>query len=203
MTHYFTNEGGDKRTYERTLDFGEREFVFTTSDGVFSKKDVDAGTHWLLQAAVPLIHDRPVTVVDLGCGYGVLGVVIAALKPSVKCLMLDVNVRAVELANANAKRNQVHGRATAHFGDGIGDLARDVDYVITNPPFRAGKQVVLRFFEESYQALARGGSLFAVLRKQQGAGSYTKALADIFGDFCVLLRKKGYVVVEAVKTRGN
>ena len=199
MAHYFTNETGDRREYERRLTFGGREFLFTTSDGVFSKRDLDEGTVRLLEAALPHIKEGPATMVDLGCGYGAIGVIIAVFRPEIRCLMFDINEKAVELANINIQNNGLGKRAVAAGGDGLAGLLETVDYIVTNPPFRAGKQVVLRFFAQSHGALAPDGALFVVLRKQQGAQSYIRAIEDIFGNCDVLLKKKGYVVVKTVK----
>jgi 16S rRNA (guanine1207-N2)-methyltransferase len=198
MTHYFTNDDIEKRVYERVCEFGGREFRFATSDGVFSKGSVDEGTAWLLTAVLPLINDGGI-VADFGCGYGVLGIVIAALMPRTRCFMFDINIKAVELANINAARNNVGGRAVVSVSDGLPASTEPADYVVTNPPVRAGKQTVLRFFTESHTTLRPGGSFFAVLRKQQGAESYIKAVAEIFGNCETLLKKKGYIVVKAVK----
>jgi len=199
MAHYFINDGADKRTYERITDICGKEFRFLTSDGVFSKKDIDDGTYWLLTGILPLIKDDEVTIADLGCGYGVIGIVIAVMKPRSVCVMFDINEKAAELANINAARNSVADRASASVRDGLSNLNAPVDYVVTNPPFRAGKQVVRRFFAESREALKPGGVFFAVLRKQQGAESYIKAIVEIFGNCDVILKKKGYVVVGANK----
>ena len=181
MAHYFVNDDKDKRRYEYIFEFGGRIFRFATSDGVFSKGSVDEGTKWLLTAVLPKIREGG-TVADIGCGYGVLGIVITAFVNGVQCFMSDINIKAVELANINASLNGVSEKAAAVVGDGLSVINEKVDYVVTNPPFRAGKQVVLRFFEEGYKALKDKGIFFAVLRKQQGADSYIKSVDNIFGN---------------------
>jgi 16S rRNA (guanine1207-N2)-methyltransferase len=184
--------------YERMFELNGRMFVFTTSDGVFSKGNVDEGTKWLLTAALPQIKNGGI-VADLGCGYGVLGVVIAALLPDTGCVMVDINESAVKLANINISRHKLADRAAAAVCDGLVEWNRHFDYVVTNPPFRAGKHVVNKFFADSLNALKSGGVLFAVLRKQQGAESYIKSIASLFDNCKVLLKRKGYVVIEAVR----
>ncbi|MCL2704440.1 MAG: methyltransferase [Defluviitaleaceae bacterium] len=199
MAHYFTNDNSEKRIYERAYAIDGNEFRFVTSDGVFSKGGIDEGTDWLIKAVLPFIADDA-GLADLGCGYGAAGIVIAALKPLSRCYMFDINEKAVELANLNAHKNGVSGRAAAIVCDGLAGLAglaAPVGVVVTNPPFRAGKQVVTRFFTESHNALSAGGTFFAVLRKQQGAESYIKTLKEIYGNCDIILKKKGYVVVRA------
>jgi len=198
MAHYFINDNTSKREYETSIEFGGRVFRFATSDGVFSKGEVDEGARWLLTAVAPLVKQG--RVVDLGCGYGAIGIVLASLALDVTCTMLDANIKAVELANKNAVKNGAEGRAAAVVSDVMAAVGGDnVDVVVTNPPFRAGKQMVHRFFSESYNALCAGGKFYAVLRKQQGAESYIREVERVFGNCEVILKKKGYVVVKGMK----
>lgn len=203
MPHYFTNDATDKKEYRLSVLYGGRNFDFITSDGVFSKNGLDDGSKYLLDAVLPIIPETDeITAVDLGCGYGALSVIIAALRPCARFIMIDVNEQAVILANKNASGNGLAGRVNGLVGDGLSGVTEPADLVVTNPPFRAGKATVFRFFEESLGSLKPGGSLCAVLRKQQGAFSYIGEIQRIFGDCQILLKKKGYVVVMATKGGG-
>jgi 16S rRNA (guanine1207-N2)-methyltransferase len=202
MPHYFINDSSEKKEY--FLDAGVEGLKMTlkTSDGVFSKTAVDAGTGYLLRAVLPLLADGRKALADLGCGYGIIGVAAALAKPDYTVSMFDINENAVRLANINAGLNGVGSRAAGYVSDGLKLAGGSFDYVLTNPPFRAGKQTVLRFFNDSLYCLRPGGRLYAVLRKQQGAESYMKAVSEIFYSCGAILKKKGYVVSEAVKKDG-
>ncbi|MCL2407242.1 MAG: methyltransferase [Defluviitaleaceae bacterium] len=199
MRHYFTNDNQKTgRTYSISFEYGRRGFVFQSADGVFSKDEVDFGTSLLINTALPCMVAgiAPKTAVDLGCGYGIIGIVMAACIPDLRVVMVDVNERALELARLNARNSGVAERvALAAPGAPI----KPADTIITNPPFRAGKSVVIGMFEASYAALNKSGRFYAVFRKQQGAESYIKDLMRVFGNVGILAKKKGYVVVECVK----
>lgn len=205
MPHYFTNDDGVKKEYELACEISGVKLFFTTSDGVFSKKEMDDGTMFLINAVLPLMPGKDERkMIDLGCGYGAIGVVFAKMRENLKVVMVDINEKAVELARNNIVKNGVESRSEALVSDGLpAAMQGTADYVITNPPFRAGKQTVLKFFTDACKALRSGGDFFAVLRKQQGAESYIKAIAGIFGKCDVILKKKGYVVVKANKEAGT
>lgn len=190
--HYFTDNSdlpADRK--EHSFSFSDQHFSFTTDLGVFSKSGVDQGTDLLLQA---VCRDNVTgSVLDLGCGYGAVGVVVKTLFPACEMICVDVNPRAVELAQLNAQKAHVDVKALVSDGfSSIRDSAFDV--VITNPPIRAGKMVVYTFFEDAYAHLRTGGRLYAVVRRKQGADSAQKKLAGLFGNCEIILSKKGYRV---------
>ncbi|MDR1706184.1 MAG: methyltransferase [Clostridiales bacterium] len=205
MPHYFTNDGvGGKREYAFETRSAGVAMTLAATDGVFSKSAADEGTKYLIEAVLPLLAQGRRTLADLGCGYGIIGIAAAMARPQYRVIMADINEKAVELANVNAARNGVSPRAAAYVSDGVRalEIYKPVDYVLSNPPFRAGKQVVLRFFCEAFDILNGGGRFYTVLRKQQGAESYLRALAEIFDGYTVIFKKKGYVVAEAVRNDG-
>ena len=195
--HYFTDNSdlpADRR--EHSFSFSNQVFTFTTDLGVFSKSGVDQGTELLLNA----VCRNPVSgsVLDLGCGYGTVGVVVKTLFPECAMTCVDINPRAVELAQLNAQKAHVEVDALVSDGfSAIGD--RSFDLVITNPPIRAGKMIVYTFFEDAYMHLHEGGRLYAVVRRKQGADSAQKKLSSLFGNCEIALSTKGYRVCCCVK----
>ena len=160
-----------------------------TDAGVFSRGEMDYGTRTLLDALPPL-YGR---VLDLGCGYGAVGVCAAAAY-DVALTMTDVNLRALELARENLRANNVEGCVVE--SDGLSAVAGAFDFILLNPPIRAGKEVVYRLFSESARALNAGGALYLVIRKQQGAQSAEKYLNTLFASVETVERSGGFRVLK-------
>ena len=167
---------------------------FETDAGVFSKNELDPGTRLLLETLEPM-RGR---VLDLGCGWGAIGVTLALRYPEAQLVMSDVNERAVGLARRNLALNGARGEVVV--SDGFAGLEGTFDHVVTNPPIRAGKQVIYGLFDGARERLRSGGSLNVVIRKQQGAPSALKHLQERFGQADVVGRGGGYWIIRAVKS---
>lgn len=175
---------------------GER-FTFTTDRGVFSKNEVDFGSRTLIEIFTePEIEGE---ILDLGCGYGPIGISLAKTLPHRQVVMSDVNERALSLAEQNARQNQVEN-ITLTASDRLEAFEPDqFAAILTNPPVRAGKKVVHQMFEESLAALRKNGHLWVVLQKKQGAPSALKKLEELFPHSEIVAKKKGYYILKAVK----
>lgn len=179
--------------------WGER-LPFTTDSGVFSKDRLDPGTELLLETVPRILRPEDRQVLDLGCGWGAVGIAVARRWPHLSVVGVDINRRAVALAQQNAAQLGLSNYRALE-GDGPA-AARDVlqgppDVILTNPPLRAGKEVVLRLLAESRALLRPGGRLAAVIRTRQGAKSYLKALERQFTLATTLERGGGYRVLLA------
>ena len=163
---------------------------FTTDAGVFSKGEVDYGTAVLLKALPENMAGR---VLDLGCGWGAVGVSLGKAYPDCDIVMSDVNRRALELSEKNAKANGVSVQIVE--SDGLENVPGSFDYIITNPPIRAGKQVIYKMFSDSADRLTENGQLFLVIRKQQGAESALKYLKTIFSEVDTIEKSGGFWVI--------
>lgn len=197
MSHYFSTDHSDHGEDFRIIEevFHQQSYTFITSSGVFSKKRVDFGSRLLIKTVQ---IGTAKEILDLGCGYGPIGLVIASTYPDVHVTMVDINPRAVELAKENAKRNKVEGQTSIYLSDGYAAIPdSQFDLVLINPPIRAGKSVVYRLFAETKKHLKPGGRLSIVIRKQQGAESAKKELAKLYPKVDLLKQKKGYWVIEA------
>jgi 16S rRNA (guanine1207-N2)-methyltransferase len=193
--HYFTP---DPSTPHKPREIALRALGMTltmhTDAGVFSSDGLDPGSRLLMESLPPLTG----RVADLGCGWGAMGVPLALKNPGAEFSLTDVNARAVDLARQNIIQNQAkNARATT--GDGLKVLPGPFEAVITNPPIRAGKQVIYGLFAEAKEKLAPGGKLYIVIRKQQGAPSALKFLQELFHSAQVIERGGGYWVIEATK----
>ena len=189
--HYFSAAPSSEHRYAETeyVYRGER-LRFLTDAGVFSRGEVDFGTDVLLRALPEEMSGR---VLDLGCGWGAVGVSVRKKYPACAVTMCDVNERALELAAKNAAANGV--KAEAVQSDGLEKVEGLFDYILTNPPIRAGKQVIYRLFAESAQKLKENGALYIVIRKQQGAESAVKYLKTVFQQVDTVDKSGGFWVI--------
>jgi 16S rRNA (guanine1207-N2)-methyltransferase len=195
MEHYFSPKQKtphDVATIMETIGF--HTFTFKTDAGVFSKGQFDKGS-LLLVSAIPPQQGK--AVLDLGCGWGGVGIVIAKHNPTATVHLSDVNQRALSLARQNAKQNAVE--VTIHQSDIMADIGEQFDTIVTNPPIRAGKQVVYEMIRQSHGHLVPEGEFYAVVRTKQGAKSYGEELERVFGNMEIVERKSGYKVFKAVR----
>jgi 16S rRNA (guanine1207-N2)-methyltransferase len=169
---------------------------FVTDSGVFSKSDIDFGSRLLIET---MVIPETAEVLDVGCGYGPIGISAAKLAVRGRVTMLDINERAVELAKENALRNEAHNVRVLQ-SDQFGALREEVfDVVLTNPPIRAGKSVVHDIFTGAADRLTEGGSLWVVIQKKQGAPSAFEKLETLFSYVEEVEKDKGYRIFRAVK----
>ncbi len=172
-----------------TLLWQGKPYRFLTDGGVFSKGELDFGTKVLLGALPDPGQGR---VLDLGCGWGPVGVLMGAMYPDAVITMVDINERAVALAQQNARQNGVNAQVLV--SDGLKNAPGPWDLIALNPPIRAGKATVYRLFDESAGALSPDGLLYVVIRKQQGADSAKKHLKTLFDSVDTVDRKGGFHV---------
>ncbi|MEC5425594.1 class I SAM-dependent methyltransferase [Virgibacillus sp. C22-A2] len=194
--HYFSKKPQSKsspKTWKYQL--REKEYTFTSDVGVFSKNEVDFGTKLLIeQFKEPAI---PGDVLDLGCGYGPIGITLADQLRDRTILMADINERALALAKQNAAHNHVKNVDFVYSDRFSNLLHRRFAAILTNPPIRAGKKVVHNMFEESKTALSEQGELWVVIQRKQGAPSAIQKLEELFGEVEVVTKYKGYFILRA------
>jgi 16S rRNA (guanine1207-N2)-methyltransferase len=190
--HYYTENPGSAHAERRiALRALGNALTFITDAGVFSRDGLDRGTELLLDALPPLKG----RVLDLGCGWGAVGVALGKRYPELDIVMTDINSRAVGLARRNLAENGVS--ATVLQGDGFAAVEGRFDAIVTNPPIRAGKAVVYALFAQAREHLNPGGALYAVVRKQQGAPSALKYLREIYSRAEIVDRGSGFHVMRA------
>ena len=188
--HYYTADPASaSRPSEAAFSFRGQTLTLQTDAGVFSRGELDAGTRILLSS---LPESLSGDVLDLGCGWGPVGICVALLNPACSVTFADVNRRALELTRGNAERYAVKG--TLIESDGFAAIPGRFDHIITNPPIRAGKQVIYQMFADSAKHLKPGGDLYLVIRKQQGAPSAQRFLETQFLRVDVIEKSGGYWV---------
>lgn len=175
--------------------FAGKTLQFQTDAGVFSKHRVDYGSDLLIRSVPPLNGQ----VLDMGCGYGAIGLSLAAANTQASFTLVDINQRACALAKQNQHRNQIQNAKVLQ-GDGFHAVqGQHFDTVLINPPIRAGKQVVYQLFNDAHSSLLSGGTLYVVIQKKQGAPSAKKYLTELFGHCDTIQRGAGFWVLAAQK----
>lgn len=196
--HYFSkNPNSAHRPNRFSYTLRGRSFTFETDAGVFSKSEVDFGSRLLIESFQWPDAEGP--LLDAGCGYGPIGLSLAAEQPDRLVHMIDVNGRALELAQKNAADNGV-GNVKIYESDRL-DHVTETGFaaVLTNPPIRAGKQVVFAIIQSGFEKLADGGELWVVIQKKQGAPSVIKEMERLAGECEVVEKSKGYFILRGKK----
>ena len=192
MSQYFNNDNSVPsnvvKTYANIL--GE-SFTFYTDNGVFSKTGVDFGSRLLLESLS--LSDLGDTLLDVGCGYGVFGIVLNK-KLGIKCTMCDVNRRALHLAKRNIEENKCSNCEVIE-SNCYENITGKYSTIITNPPIRAGKKIVYEILENARNYLEPGGSLIFVIRKEQGAKSIISDMQNLY-NLTILEKKKGFFIIK-------
>ena len=181
MSHYFTNENLKSNIKKVLVKVSDNTFTFNTDNGVFSKKGMDFGTRTLIE--VLLKENLYGDILDVGCGYGVIGIILSSFFNNKinSVSMVDVNLRAIHLTKMNIKENKVN----------------KYDFIITNPPIRAGKDIVYKILKEAKDYLKENGCLYYVINKNQGALSSIKEMEKI-SKVEVLEKNKGFYIIKCI-----
>lgn len=196
--HYYSRTQkveSDPKYWDYTLrDFRLR---FKTDNGVFSKREVDFGSRLLIETFQ--IPDLDGPILDVGCGYGPIGLSVAKQDPHRVVHMVDINERALLLAKENAAGNQISNVKIYESECLNGVKEKGFAAILTNPPIRAGKKVVHQIFEQSYEYLKQGGELWIVIQKKQGAPSALEKLKGLFSEVETVDKEKGYFIIKSKK----
>ncbi|MCI8347021.1 MAG: class I SAM-dependent methyltransferase [Bacilli bacterium] len=191
MGHYFTNERLPSNVKKMNCVIRNNSFTFLTDNGVFSKEGLDFGSRLLLES-IPLV-EVGAKVLDMGCGYGVFGIVLNKLT-NAYIDMVDVNLRAIHLAKRNLVLNDCKN-VSIFESNCYSNITSKYNTIITNPPIRAGKKIVYEILMNAKGYLEPEGNLFLVIRKEQGAKSLISDLGQVY-NVEVLERKKGFFVLK-------
>jgi len=197
MNHYFTNDNNLKSNKKIiNVNFQNQKIQLYTDNGVFSKEHFDYGSKLLITNF--LKEEKKGRILDLGCGYGVIGIILSQNK-NLFIDMVDINLKAVELTKENLKLNNIEN-ASCFESNIYTNIKEKYNYIITNPPIRAGKDTIRKFLCEGKEYLEENGELWFVMRKDHGVKSMIKELEKMY--FVKIIDKdKGFYIVQLKKVK--
>lgn len=195
MSQYFDNDNNIKHN-KKIIEFyfNDKKYNLYSDNGVFSKDKFDYGTRLLLDSID--ISKLSGNVLDLGCGIGVVGIILGTINKNINIDMIDINERAISLVRDNLTLNKV--KANVFSSDVYSNVNKKYDYIITNPPIRAGKEVVRKFLLGGYDYLNVNGILYFVMRKDHGVKSMIKELESKY-NVTIVNKDKGFYIVSLTK----
>lgn len=195
MSQYFDNVDLKSNIEKYKTRIFDKEFCFNTDNGVFSKSKLDFGTRCLLEN-LPLEEIKG-EILEVGCGYGVIPIILTRIVDKIKSFdAVDVNKRALHLAEMNKKENFAP-KVNFFLSDCYKNINKKYDVIISNPPIRAGKNIVYEIVMNARNYLKEDGKLFIVINKDQGAKSLYKDLEKVYK--CELInKKKGFWIIKCI-----
>lgn len=195
-SHYYSEKPTtDLRPQQFTFVLRGISLIFHSGSGVFSKDHIDTGTK-LLCDKVEI--EKGSRVLDMGCGYGPLGIAIASTTNS-EVVMCDINERAINLAKKNSKANKVKTTVVKSFL--YENIQGEFDLILTNPPQSAGKDICQRMMDEGLAHLKVGGQFVFVARHKKGGRSLSEHLKESYGNLEIVAKGSGFRVYSARKTK--
>jgi len=192
MNHYFKNDFIKSEIKKIQIFINEKQYDFFSDNNIFSKNKLDFGTKLLLESLSNINGD----VLDVGCGYGAIGIFIA-LNFKTEVDMIDINKRAIHICKKNIEEYSLKN-ANVFYSDVYENISKKYDFIITNPPIRAGKKVVYQILFNSFNYLKENGKLIFVVRKEQGAKSIIKDLEKEF-QVSIINKKSNYFIISVEK----
>lgn len=191
MSHYYTNDN-NLRHEDNTIfyTYKGKKIVLKSDAGIFSKERIDFGTNILINN----IDVQGSKILDIGCGYGAVGVIIGSANDNLEITFSDVNERALEMAKINCISNNIKNYKIVK-SDGYENLGLDYDLIISNPPIRAGKDVVDKIVLGAKEHLTKSGKVYVVIQKKQGALSLIDRMKKSFGNVEIICKEKGYFII--------
>ena len=195
MNHYFSEKPeikSEKKRIKYTIQ--NKKFEFITDNGVFSKSKVDFGTDLMLNEFLKKnrgLEVEKIKILDIGCGYGAVSVILKSFYPEISITLSDVNERALELSEENLKK---YGINDYHIikSDAFEKITEKFDVILSNPPIRAGKDIIFKIYSEAYEHLNENGQFYCVIQTKHGAKSTQKKLMEIFGNCDTVTIDGGY-----------
>ena len=195
MSQYFDNVDLKSNIEKYKTRVFDKEFCFNTDNGVFSKSKLDFGTRCLLEN-LPLEEIKG-EILEVGCGYGVIPIILTRTVDKIESFdAVDVNKRALHLAEMNKKENFAP-KVNFFLSNCYQNINKKYDVIISNPPIRAGKNIVYEIVMNARNYLKEDGKLFIVINKDQGAKSLYKDLEKVYK--CELInKKKGFWIIKCI-----
>lgn len=199
MEHYFIEkEHAQDEYFEISQKFLDKIFYFKSCNDVFSKNCVDYGSFVLINTIIKK-ENLQGKVLDIGCGYGVIGIVLADYFRNARYILSDINGTAIELSRQNIIKNKINNIDKVVKSFAYEDINEKFDYIVSNPPIKVGKETLLKILLGAYDHLNDNGKLIFVIKKKFGEKSIKKLLEEKFSSVEVINRDSGYYILSATK----
>ena len=195
MNHYFSEKPeikSEKKIIKYTIQ--NKNFEFITDNGVYSQSKVDFGTDLILNEFLKKnrnLKSEGIKILDIGCGYGVVSIILKSFYPEASVTLSDVNERALELSEENLKKYNINGYEIIK-SNVFEKIEGKFDMILSNPPIRAGKDTIFKIYTEAYEHLNKDGEFYCVIQTKHGAKSTQKKLVEIFGNCDTVTIDGGY-----------
>lgn len=195
MSHYYQNDAS-LQSKKRSLDLylNDQKLTFISDTGVFSNNQIDYGSYTFLKTL--LKEQKVVSLLDVGCGYGILGITLRYFGLCQEADLIDINEKAVMLSNENI--NNYHlDNISCFVSNGFEKITKKYDYIVINPPIRAGKEIIYKMFDDSLNHLNDNGNLYIVIKKDLGGPSAIKHLKELFKNVEIINKDRGYWIIKS------
>lgn len=193
--HYYSQNPISKiKEKEFTATFGSKTLNFLSVSGVFAfENHIDKASRLLIENFSPQGH----TLLDIGCGYGAIGLFLKALYPQLNVTLTDINQRAVMYSHKNAENNNLFVKVLqGDLYEGVGNAR--FDSIVTNPPIAAGKRIVTQLIHEAKEHLEHNGALYLVAFHNKGGSTYKKIMEVTFGNVEDIKKQGGIRVYRSI-----
>ena len=196
MNHYFIhNEDQKVKYYYIDVVLDRLRFELKTANNVFSYHRLDEGSRILIETIKDLnLKDN---ILDLGCGYGVIGIALKLVNKNYKVTCSDINKICCELTKTNVDTLKLNIEVIE--SDGFMNIDKTFDTIVFNPPIAIGKEKIYSIYQGALNHLKENGCIYLVIRKNKGALSHMSYLSTISKKVDIIQKKKGYYVLVVYK----
>jgi 16S rRNA (guanine1207-N2)-methyltransferase len=190
--HYYTKNPSSKlKTKEILITIKSNNLKFVTGSGVFSKEKANTGTLLLIENSI-IDNKEDYTLLDMGCGYGIVGICLKKMNSNISVICSDINERAIMLTKKNATLNNV--KISTIQSNMFDNISSNFNTILINLPQNAGKDICFSMIEQSYNHLNKNGTLQIVSRHQKGGKQYEKKMIEVFNNCIYIAKGSGYRV---------
>ena len=192
--HYYTEKPLSKEDITKIeIKLKKDTFNLFSATGLFSKNELDKATQLLIEKAE--INNKK--ILDLGCGYGVVGIALLRDNPELNVTFSDVNERAIKITKKNLDLHKLKGKIIK--SNLFEKIEEKYDVILSNPPYAAGREICFKLIEDSYNHLNKNGTLQIVARHNKGGKVLKEKILEVFGNAEDVAKQSGFRIYKGIK----